>query len=72
MTIKTESTRNMTPAQARKAFTQATRSMPPAEAKRIVAGAVRAARQAQSRTVRRQQANARFKAALERGSGIER
>lgn len=72
MTSKTESTRNMTPAQARKAFTEATRSMPPAEAKRVVAGAVRAARQARSVQVRRKEANARFMEAWDKGTGIER
>ena len=72
MTSKTESTRNMTPAQARKAFTEATRSMPPAEAKRVVAGAVRAARQARSAQARRKEANARFIEAWDKGTGIER
>lgn len=72
MTSRTESTRNMTPAQARKAFTQATRSIPPAEAKRIVAGAVRAARQSRAKQLSKRQANERFRSALERGSGIER
>ena len=72
MTNKTESTRNMTPAQARKAFTEATRSMPPAEAKRVVAGAVRAARQARSVQARRKEANARFMEAWDKGTGIER
>lgn len=72
MTSRAESTRNMTPAQARRAFTQATRSMPPAEAKRIVAGAVRAARQARAKQLSKRQANERFRAAWERGSGIER
>lgn len=66
---KTESASNMTPAQARKAFTQATRSMPPAEAKRIVAGAVRVARQVQTR---RQEVNARFIDSWNRGAGLER
>ena len=69
---RTESTRNMTPTQARAAFTQATRSFPPAEAKRIVAGAVRAARQGRSVQVRRAQARARFNAALTRGTGLQR
>ncbi len=72
MTSKTESTRNMTPAQARKAFSEATRSMPPAEAKRVVAGAVRAARQARSDQARRKEANARFMEAWDKGAGIER
>jgi hypothetical protein len=72
MTSKTESTRNMTPAQARRAFTEATRSMPPAEAKRIVTGAVRAARQVQTQKARRQEANARFMEAWDKGAGLER
>lgn len=75
MTQKPQSARNMTPAQARKVFTEATRSMssmPPTQAKRIVMGAVRAARQGQSLKVRKAQANARFREALERGSGLER
>jgi hypothetical protein len=46
--MTTQSTRNMTPAQARKVFTQATRSMPPEMAKRIVTGAVRAAQRTQA------------------------
>ena len=71
-TKKPESTRNMTPAQARKAFTEATRSMPPAEAKRVVTGAVRAARQARSQQARRKETTARFMAAWDRGAGIER
>jgi hypothetical protein len=69
---KTESTRNMSPAQARQAFTQATQAMPPAEAKRIVSGAVQAARKAQSQQARRKQANARFVEAWNKGSGLER
>lgn len=72
MTSKTESTRNMTPAQARKAFTEATRSMPPAEAKRVIAGAVRAARQARTAQTRRKEANARFMEAWDKGIAIER
>lgn len=72
MTPKTESTRNMTAAQARRAFTEATRTLPPAEAKRIVAGAVRSARQARSFQARRKEANARFVEAWNRGSGLER
>ncbi|MBD8526229.1 hypothetical protein [Pseudomarimonas arenosa] len=69
---KTESTRNMTPAQARKAFSEAARSMPPEEAKRIVSGAVRAARRARAEQARRKQANARFVEAWNRGAGLER
>ncbi len=72
MTTKAESTRNMTPAQARKAFSEATRTLPPAEAKRIVAGAVRSARQARTAQTKRKEANARFLAAWDKGAGIER
>jgi hypothetical protein len=70
--MTTQTTRNMTPAQARKVFTQATRSMPPDMAKRIVTGAVRAAQRTQAQKVSRQQANARFKEAWNKGSGLER
>ena len=72
MTPKTESTRNMTAAQARRAFSEATRTLPPAEAKRIVAGAVRSARQARSSQAKRNEANACFLAAWDKGAGIER
>lgn len=72
MTSKTESTRNMTPAQARKAFSEATRTLPPAEAKRIVSAAVRSARRARTAQARRKEANARFVEAWNRGSGLER
>ena len=72
MTTKTESARNMTPAQARKAFTGATRLMPPAEAKRVVAGAARAARQARCVQARRKEANAKFMEAWDKRTGIER
>lgn len=72
MTTKTQTTRNMTPAQARKVFTQATRSMPPEMAKRIVTGAVRAAHRAQAQKVSRQQANTRFKQAWDKAAGLER
>ena len=70
--MTTQSTRNMTPAQARKVFTQATRSMPPEMAKRIVTGAVRVAQRTQAQKVSRQQANAPFKEAWNKGSGLER
>ena len=67
-TTGTRSTRNMTPAQARREFTQATKSMPPAEAKRIVQGAVKAA----ARSTKQRASAARFMEAWDKGSGIER
>lgn len=68
MNTGTRSTRNMTPAQARKEFTAATKSMPPAEAKRIIQGAVRAA----ARSTKQRAATRSFLEAWDKGAGIER
>lgn len=67
-TTGTRSTRNMTPATARKEFKAATRSMPPKEAKRIVRGAVKAA----TRSTKQRASTARFLEAWDKGSGLER